>query len=275
MQSFLQKKRSKNRICLDGPILIFVLLLTGFTYCAQELTITVKITSGEDQSAIPGANILIKGTQNGTITDAEGNFSLQQQKADAVLVISFVGFETQEVAVNGRNIIDVALPTDATQLSEIVVTALGIEKDKKGLGYTTQSVEGSQLIQARETNLVSSLAGRVAGVNIVNNPSGIGSSSRITIRGERSLNINNNQPLFVVDGVPISNSFSGSSGGPGGRNQDVDFGNGAGFINPDDVESMTVLKGGSAAALYGARAKNGVIIIKTKHEMIQMSNQSK
>jgi len=264
MQNFLQKKRSKNRICLDGPILIFVLLLTGFTSWAQELTITGKITSGEDQSAIPGANILVKGTQNGTITDAEGNFSLQQQKADAVLVISFVGFETQEVAVNGRNIIDVALPTDATQLSEIVVTALGIEKDKKGLGYTTQSVEGSQLIQARETNLVSSLAGRIAGVNIVNNPSGIGSSSRITIRGERSLNINNNQPLFVVDGVPISNSFSGSSGGPAGRNQEVDFGNGAGFINPDDVESMTVLKGGSAAALYGSRANNGVIIIKTK-----------
>lgn len=264
MQNFLPKKKSRIRVGAGRPILFFALLLTGLTAWSQTLTVSGSVTSGEDQSTIPGANILVKGTQLGTITDAQGNFNLQVPQSDATLVVSFVGFETQEVAVNGRNTIDVVLPSDATQLSEIVVTALGVEKDKKGLGYTTQSVDGSQLIQARETNLISSLAGRVAGVTIVNNPSGIGSSSRITIRGERSLNINNNQPLFVVDGVPISNSFSGSSGGPAGRNQDVDFGNGAGFINPDDVESMTVLKGGSAAALYGSRANNGVILIKTK-----------
>lgn len=241
---------------------MFSLFLLSHICHAQN--VTGRVTSSDDGAALAGVSILVKGTTSGTLTDNEGNYLIASPADNAVLVFSFVGFVPKEIEVKGRGKIDVSLATDATQLKELVVTALGIEKNKKALGYATQSVDGNQLIQARETNLVSSLAGKVAGVNIVSNPSGIGSSSRITIRGERSLNINNNQPLFVVDGVPISNSFTGSTGGPGGRNQDVDFGNGAGFINPDDIESVTVLKGGSAAALYGSRANNGVIIIKTK-----------
>jgi TonB-linked SusC/RagA family outer membrane protein len=248
-------------------IRIALLLMTGL-FASQvamaQSQISGRVLSGEDQSPMPGVNIVVKGTTNGTISDANGAYSLLVNSPDAILLFSFVGFNTQEVSLNGRTTIDISMATDAKQLSEVVVTALGIEKDKKAVGYATQSVQGLQLTQARETNLISGLAGKIAGVNIVNNPSGIGSSSRITIRGERSLNINNNQPLFIVDGVPISNSFTGSSGGPAGRNQDVDYGNGAGFVNPDDIESMTVLKGGSAAALYGSRASNGVIIIKTK-----------
>jgi TonB-linked SusC/RagA family outer membrane protein len=241
---------------------MFVLLAYG-TAMAQ-YSVSGKVTSGEDQSPLPGVNILVKGSTNGTISDADGNFTMNANSANDILVFSFVGFTTQEVAIGGRTSFDVVLASDAKQLSEVVITALGVEKDKKAVGYATQNVDGSQLVQARETNLISGLAGKVAGVNIVNNPSGIGSSSRITIRGERSLNLDNNQPLFVVDGVPISNSFTGSSGGPAGRNQEVDYGNGAGFVNPDDIESMTVLKGGASTALYGSRAANGVIIIKTK-----------
>jgi len=243
-------------------LLMIAVLLSSAAWSQTQVSGTV--TSGEDQSPLPGVNILIKGTSNGTISDANGDFTISVPSSTDVLVFSFVGFTAQEVPVNGQSRINIELASDAQQLSEIVVTALGVEKDKKALGYATQSVDGSQLTQARETNVISSLAGKVAGVTIVNNPSGIGSSSRITIRGERSLNINNNQPLFIVDGVPISNNFVGSSGGPSGRNQDVDFGNGAGFVNPDDIESMTVLKGANATALYGSRAGNGVILIKTK-----------
>jgi TonB-linked SusC/RagA family outer membrane protein len=262
MFKFLQQKLNRQMVMQKLGALLFVFM--AFSSAMAQYTVSGKVTSGEDQSPLPGVNILVKGTTNGTITDADGAFSINANSANDVLVFSFVGFTTQEVAINNKGIINISLESDAKQLSEVVITALGIEKDKKAVGYATQNVDGSQLTQARETNLVSGLAGKVAGVNIVNNPSGIGSSSRITIRGERSLNINNNQPLFVVDGVPISNGFTGSSGGPGGRNQDVDYGNGAGFVNPDDIESMTVLKGGASTALYGSRAANGVIIIKTK-----------
>lgn len=244
-------------------LLTTVVILFASTAWSQ-VQVSGNVVSGEDQSPLPGVNILVKGTTNGTITDANGDFTISVPSSNDVLVFSFVGFTAQEIAVNGQSRINVSLLSDAQQLSEIVITALGVEKDKKSVGYATQSVDGSQITQARETNVVSSLAGKVAGVTIVNNPSGIGSSSRITIRGERSLNINNNQPLFIVDGVPISNNFVGSSGGPAGRNQDVDFGNGAGFVNPDDIESISVLKGANATALYGSRAGNGVILIKTK-----------
>lgn len=233
-----------------------------FAVCAQaQTTVTGTVTSQDDGSGIPGVNILVKGTSSGTISDADGKFSLSVSASDAVLVFSFVGYQVQEVPLEGRSNVTVVMMSDAKHLSEVVVTALGIEKEKRDLGYAVQDLKGDSFTQARETNIVNSLAGKVAGVQIVGNPSGVGASSRITIRGERSLDINNNQPLFIVDGVPISNGFVGSSG----RNtQDVDYGNGAASINPDDVESMTVLKGPSATALYGARGQNGVIIVKSK-----------
>jgi TonB-linked SusC/RagA family outer membrane protein len=220
------------------------------------------VKDADTQEPLPGVTISVKGKTIKSLTDVGGNFSIDAKAGDR-LIVNYVGFQTEEVAVNALTTLEIFLNASAT-LDEVVVTALGIEKSKKALGYAVSEVDGSALTQARETNVLNSLSGRVAGVQVVGNPSGIGSSARVSIRGERSLNINNNQPLFVVDGVPISNQLFGSSGGPNGRNQDVDYGNGAGFINPDDIESLTVLKGPSAAALYGSRANNGVIVIKTK-----------
>ena len=250
---------------LDSPFVRRFTALTVFLFCMADVyaqnAVTGTVTSGTDGAPIPGVNVLVKGTNTGTITDVDGQYRVEVPSPDGILVFSFVGYVTQEVPVGGKTSIDVVLPADATELSEVVVTALGIEREKRDLGYAVQEIEGDQITKARETNIGNALAGKVAGVTVVGNPSGIGGSSRITIRGERSLNINKNQPLFIVDGVPITNEIFGSSGR---ENQDVDYGNGAGFVNPDDVESMTVLKGASATALYGSRGQNGVIIIKTK-----------
>lgn len=242
-------------------LMTFVLLLHAGGALYAQTQISGTITSGEDGAPLPGVNILVKGTTFGTISDVDGKYTIDVPTTEASLVFSFVGYITQEVSLAGKTTVDIALPADAKQLSEVVVTALGIEREKRDLGYAVQEVNGDDLSKARETNIGNALAGKVAGVTVVGNPSGIGGSSRITIRGERSLNINKNQPLFIVDGVPITNEVFGSSGR---NNQEADYGNGAGFVNPDDVESMTVLKGASATALYGSRGQNGVIIIKTK-----------
>lgn len=238
--------------------LLLVLLSLSNNYAQVRITGSVKSTTGE---ILIGASISEKNTTNGTITDLDGNFELVVNSPTSSLVTTYVGYKTQNVVLNNQSSVIVTLEEDAIGLSEVTVTALGIKREKKALGYAVQDVKGDDLIKARETNLLNSLAGKVAGVTIVGNPSGIGASARVSIRGERSLNINNNQPLFVVDGVPITNQFNGSSG----RSfQEADYGNGAGFVNPDDIETMTVLKGASATALYGSRAANGAIVIKTK-----------
>lgn len=237
---------------------LLVLIFLSFQIQAQR-SVTGFVRDAKGNDPLVGANIIEKGTRNGTVSGPDGSFRITVQNENAVLVVSYVSYLPKEVMAADN--LEVLLSEDAVGLREVTVTALGIEREKKALGYAVQEVRGDELTQARETNLVTSLAGRMAGVQVVGNPSGIGSSARITIRGERSLNINNNQPLFVVDGVPIANQFFGNSGR---SNQDVDYGNGADFVNPDDVESITVLKGPSAAALYGSRANNGVIVIKTK-----------
>lgn len=242
-------------------LLVFAMLGLCQLAMAQQRVVAGRVVSGEDQSGLPGVNILVKGTTNGTITDADGKYFINVPGANDVLVFSYVGYTTQEVTVGSREAIDITLVQDAKQLTEVVVTALGVERDKKALGYATQSITSESITTARETNVVNQLAGKVAGVTVVGSPSGVGGSSRVTIRGERSVDLNKNQPLFVIDGVPISNGFTGASGR---SNLEVDFGNGAGFVNSDDIESMTVLKGAAAAALYGSRAANGVIVIKTK-----------
>jgi TonB-linked SusC/RagA family outer membrane protein len=255
------KKNLLKNLCSLGKPTILLLMLVMSTAVFAQTKVTGKVTSSEDGSVIPGASILVKGTASGTIADADGAFSVDVPSNDATLVVSFVGFLTQEIPLQGRTTVDIVMATDAQELSEVVVTALGIEKEKRDLGYAVQEIKGESLTQARETNFVAGLAGKLAGVQVVANPSGVGSSARVTIRGERSLDLNNNQPLFIVDGVPINNGFIGSSGR---NNQEVDYGNGAAYINPDDVESSTVLKGASATALYGARGQNGVFIITTK-----------
>ena len=245
--------------CYTFKGLFIALVCTFFSLATHAQRISGTVLDADTDEALIGASVAVKNTGRGAVTDAAGTFKLDAQ-AGEILLFSYVGYEPQEVTLGSGTTLSIKLAAQ-NQLNEVVVTALGLSKAKKSLGYAVQEVSGSSLDKARETNLVSALAGKVAGVTIVGNPSGIGSSARITIRGERSLNINRNQPLFVVDGVPISNDFRGSSGS---SYQDVDYGNGAGFVNPDDVESVTVLKGASAAALYGSRANNGVVLITTK-----------
>jgi len=241
----------------QGIITACMLLVLNFSF-AQQTRVTGKV-SDVNNEPLPGATVLVKGTSRGTVTDVDGSYTIQAGGGET-LVFSFVGFETKEFAVGASSIINITL-SEGVALNEIVVTALGVERETKALGYSVQAVDGSQFTEARETNVINSLSGRVAGVQITNSSSGIGGSTRVTIRGESSLNINANQPLFVVDGVPISNNIVGSSGR---GNQETDYGNAAGEINPDDVASMTVLKGPAAAALYGSRAANGAILITTK-----------
>jgi TonB-dependent SusC/RagA subfamily outer membrane receptor len=237
-----------------------LILFIGFSLSAfaQEKRVEGKVT---DQSGepLPGTSIIIKGTSKGTVADLNGMYNLLVNPSDT-LSFSYIGFEKAERGVGNSSIINVSL-MEGVEIDEVVVVALGLERDAKALGYAVQTVSGDRFTEARETNVLNSLSGRVAGVQITNGSSTLGGSTRVTIRGESSLNINANQPLFVVDGIPISNNVVGSSGRGG---LEVDYGNSAGEINPDDIESMTVLKGPAAAALYGSRAANGAILITTK-----------
>jgi TonB-linked SusC/RagA family outer membrane protein len=218
----------------------------------------IDATSG---LGLPGVNVIIKGTVQGASTDFDGNYSIDISDANAVLQFSYLGFISQEVAVNGRAVIDVSLVEDVSQLNEVVVTALGIKRERKSLGYSVQEIKGESVAEAREPNMVNALSGKITGLQVVKGSGGPAGSSKIVLRGFSSL-VGDNQPLIVVDGVPLDN-FTGASNNSF-FNPSEDFGNGLGDINPDDIESLSVLKGASAAALYGSRAGNGVILITTK-----------
>lgn len=235
-------------------------LSTKVTPPGVAISISGKVTSEGDNVGIPGVSILEKGTNNGTVTDIEGAYSIEVADENSVLIFSFVGFETQEIRVANRNVINVSLRESMAAMSEVVVTALGIEREKRSLGYAVGEVKGDDIRNVTQENAVNALAGRVAGVTI-NQMSGVGSSTSVIIRGATSLS-SDNQPLFVIDGVPVSNSLNNISR-MGDRNE-VDYGNPISDLNPDDIEDITVLKGPSAAALYGARAGNGVILVTTK-----------
>ena len=226
----------------------------------------------ESSAGMPGVNILVKGTAIGTVSDSEGNFIINVPSSDAVLVFSFVGYLTKEMPAGTQTNISVNLEPDVVALSEVVVTALGIERSAKSLGYATSKVSSDQLSINRTPNLMNSLQGKIAGVNISSLGTGPGGTSKIRIRGQSSIN-GQNSPLIVINGVPIDNTNFGTN--PGNQGSDgaignrgggatTDGGDGLTSINPDDVESMTVLKGAAAAALYGSRAKDGVIMITTK-----------
>ncbi|WP_207632726.1 SusC/RagA family TonB-linked outer membrane protein [Foetidibacter luteolus] len=227
---------------------------------AQEYSLKGRIVDAATKKPVASATIAVNNSSKATLTNENGEFSINVIKGSDLL-ISNVGYNEQLVKVTGEAFMEIEITQGSNQLNEVVVTALGIKREKKKLGYAIQEVKGDELTVARESNVVNQLAGKVAGVTVVGSPSGIGGSARVTIRGERSVDLNKNQPLYVIDGVPISNSISGASGR---GNMEVDYGNGASFINPDDIESMSVLKGPAAAALYGSRAANGVILIKTK-----------
>jgi TonB-linked SusC/RagA family outer membrane protein len=237
---------------------------------AQEQTISGTVASSDDGSGLPGVNVVVKGTTNGTVTDANGKYSVSAP-ADGTLVFTFIGLTTQEVAIGGRSVVDVKMSQDVQQLSEVIVTAQGIMKTKNELSYAAQSVEGDALAKSRDNNFVNAMSGKVSGVQIQKNNS-MGGSTNVIIRGFKSLT-GNNQALFVVDGVPIDNSNRSALNSPTSSSQTTgisqgtggfDYGNGASDINPDDIASMNVLKGPAATALYGSRASNGVIMITTK-----------
>jgi TonB-linked SusC/RagA family outer membrane protein len=228
---------------------------------AQERTVTGKVTAEDDGSPLPGVNVIVKGTTNGSTTDATGFYSVSVPASGGTLVFTFIGFNTQEAEIGARTSIDIALPTDITQLSEVVVTALGIERNKNELAFSAQAVEGEEVTKNRQTNFVNALSGKIAGVDVRNN-NNMGGSTNVVIRGYKSIT-NNNQALFVIDGIPVSNANNNTATQRGGG-AGTDYGNAASDINPDNIESINVLKGAAAAALYGSRASNGVIMITTK-----------
>lgn len=237
--------------------LLLCLLLSIGALTAQTTLITGTVTSADDGEPIIGASIMVKGATVGTVTDYDGKFSLNVPSNAKTLVITYVGMVKQEVPV--QSVVNIRMQTDTQTLDEVVVTAMGLTREKKSLGYAVQEVKSDELTKAGQMNLTQALTGKVAGVHINNFGGTVGASARISIRGNSSLS-SNQQPLIVVDGVPISNDTRRS-----GDNyyNGVDYGSGLNDINPEDIESMTVLKGGSAA-MYGMRAGNGVILITTK-----------
>ncbi len=242
-------------------LLIWVMVMTVCSSLfAQTRQVTGKVTSSEDGAALPGVSVSLKGTARGTTTGADGSYKISVGDG-AVLVFGFVGYKQQTISVGSQTAINVVLASDASELNEVVVTALGLTRTKNSLPYAAQQIKGDELTRVRSGNAFSQLSGKVSGVQITQGNS-IGGSTNVVIRGSKSLT-GNNQAMFVVDGVPIDNSVTNSTNQRTGRGG-YDYGNAAADINPDDIESMTVLKGAAATALYGSRASNGVIMITTK-----------
>ncbi|MFH0895284.1 MAG: SusC/RagA family TonB-linked outer membrane protein [Bacteroidota bacterium] len=242
-----------------------VLLILGILFLCNfvmaQKTVTGKVTSKDDGSSLPGVTVLVKGTTKGASTDLDGKYSLKVPANGTTLVFSFVGMKTQEVEIGSQTTINVVMEMSATEIEGAVVTALGITREKKSLGYATQDIKGDQVNTVKSDNFVNALSGKVSGVQ-VKKTTNMGGSTNVLLRGSKSLT-GNNQVLFVIDGVPVNNDVTNSSsqkeGGLG-----YDYGNAASDINPDDIESINVLKGSAATALYGSRASGGVIMITTK-----------
>lgn len=246
----------KKRYQVFSLLVLFV--FAGTLVFAQERTISGTVKDGAG-TVMPGVNVIVKGTSIGTTSDVGGKYTISMPDGSSILVFSFIGYASQEVEVGTRTTIDVAMAEDVQQLSEVVVTALGVERSTKALNYSVSEVSGAKFTEARENNLGNALAGRIAGVNVTKASSGPAGATRIVIRGNKSLG-GQNQPLYVVDGIPMDNNNFGQAGLWGGH----DEGDGLTSINPDDIESITVLKGANASALYGSRGGNGVINITTK-----------
>lgn len=271
---FLGKKRN---LLVIANLALIILLTCSFQVFAsqkadpQQNTVTGKVVDKNSQP-LPGVSVIIKGTTRGTITNAEGIYSVPDVPVNATLQFSFVGMVDQEVVVGNQTTINIILQEEAIGLGEVVVTALGIKKESKSLGYATSTVTSEQLTVNRTPNMMNSLSGKIAGVSISSLGTGPNGTSKIRIRGQSSISGQNN-PLIVVNGIPIDNTNFGSNPNNAGSDSSIgvrgggitsDGGDGLASINPDDVESMTVLKGAAASALYGARAKDGVIMITTK-----------
>ncbi len=246
-----------KKLCVFLACVVFV----GVNFLqAQTVQITGNVTSAEDGMPIPGVSVQVKGTTIGVASDIDGKYSLAVPQSGTTLTFSFLGFKTQDVVISGRTVIDVVLESDAMALEEIVVTALGIKKEKKALGYAVQEISSEEIGRTGNADLLGAMQGKTAGVDIKPSSGMPGASSQIVIRGARSFT-GNNTPLYVIDGMPVSSTSAYSTGN---SVTGADVANRAIDINPSDIESIDVLKGQAAAALYGIRASNGVVIITTK-----------
>lgn len=265
MKEINQKNRSPYTKSLLGLFRVcsIAVFLWGSPLVAQ--TVSGKVSSEEDGMPLPGVTIMEKGTNNGVTTDFDGLYNINLQSENPVLEYSYLGFISQEIAVSGRANINVALETNTQALDEVVVTALGIKREDKSLGYSVENVAGGEeLTRVAQENVLNSLSGKVAGGVTLNNTGGTGSSVSMVIRGGAISLSSDNQPLFVIDGgVPVANTLNNIGGGFGDRNP-VDYGNAISDLDPQSIEDVSILKGPSAAALYGSRAGNGVVLITTK-----------
>lgn len=240
----MSREQSLCKFCMSVIVAIFFpLFFMTVSVQAQDTEITGTVTSADDGAPLPGVNILVQGTTTGTTTGSDGNYMITVPASADTLVFSFIGYQTQRVPIDGRSVIDVTMSSQAFTVDDVVVTAFGLEREQKSLTYSTEGVDNEQLTEARELNVVNSLSGQVAGIQINQASTGVGGSARVILRGNRSIT-GSSQPLYVVDGVPIRDEISD--------------------LNPDDIESINVLKGPNAAALYGAEAQNGAIVITTK-----------
>ncbi|MDA9057595.1 SusC/RagA family TonB-linked outer membrane protein, partial [Flavobacteriaceae bacterium] len=241
--------------------------LAAQTSSAQEKEITGTVTSKTDGVPLLGVNVIVQGTTTGAQTDFDGNYSITASVGD-VLEFSYIGMTTLQIHIGSSNVINAQLEEDAEALGEVIVTALGIKKERKALTYSAQDVKGDELTRVKQTNLINSLSGKSAGLTITRSASGVGGATKVVLRGNSSTS--NNDPLYVIDGIPMQNNGNGQNGSEPGTDVfgshigNRDGGDITSLINPDDIESMTVLKGASAAALYGSQGANGVILITTK-----------
>ncbi len=242
--------------------IIFLMSVVVQFATAQKRTITGIVRELSTNDLLPGVTVLEKGTANGTITDMNGEFTISVPKG-STLVVSFIGLETKEIQIGESSTLNLALAQSSEQVDEVVVTAMGIRKETKALGYAVQAIKGEEIVKVKEPNLINSLNGKIAGVNVTNSGGGAGGSSQIIIRGSTSLT-GDNQPLFIVDGIPIDNSTVGADYDGGFSATSTYSGNRGMDINSDDIESISVLKGPAAAALYGLKAAAGAIVITTK-----------
>lgn len=279
MRGFIKKMQNHAFIPGDfkGMLVAFALLGSPLLMAEQDLFAASKnvelvqqadtrvikgVVKDEKGEALIGVNVLLKGTTTGTITDFDGNFSLQVP-ANGVIVVSYIGYQTVEMKLSSKDLYEIVLKEDSKVLSEVVVTAMGIERKAKSLTYATQKVAGDELTRAKDANFVNALQGKTAGVIITPNSTGAGGSSKVQIRGAASI-LGNNSPLIVVDGIPMADHKGSQIGGNIAYGGGHDGGDGLSNINPDDIESINVLKGANASALYGSRAANGVLLITTK-----------
>ena len=250
---------NKIFVSMRKILLMMTAVLCAGVAFAQDVQVTGIATAADDGSPMPAVSVAVQGTGRGTTTDLDGAYTISVP-SNGTLVFKFMGYEDAVVPVNGRKVINVTLNPGSIEIDDVVITAMGIKRSEKALGYAAASVKGEAISEKRTSDIMSSLAGKIAGVQIASTSTDPGASQSVIIRGVSSLS-GSNQPLYVIDGVPMNNTAHYSSNG---LNAGYDFGNGANAVNPDDVENMTILKGAAATALYGSRAANGVVMITTK-----------